>query len=99
MNKSEIAIRAAFAGLMTVGLATASQSAFAAKGDQEKCYGAVKAGKNDCAASGNACAGQVKADAAKDAWIYLPKGTCEKIVGASLTLAAADTKDNKPAKK
>ena len=96
MKKSELAIRAAFASLMTVGIATASQSAFAAKGDNEKCYGVVKAGKNDCAAAGNACAGQVKADAAKDAWIYLPKGTCEKIVGASLTIAAADSK---PAKK
>ena len=95
MRKSEIAIRTAFASLITVWLATASQNVFAAKGDQEKCYGVVKAGKNDCAAVGNACAGQVKGDAAKDAWIYLPKGTCEKIVGASLTLAAADTKPTK----
>ena len=99
MKKSELAIRAAFAGLMTVGLAAASNTAFAAKGDQEKCYGVVKAGKNDCAASGNACAGQVKADAAKDAWIYLPKGTCEKIVGASLTVATAADVKTMPAKK
>lgn len=96
MKKSEIAIRAAFAGLLSAGLVTASQSALAAKGDSEKCYGIVKAGKNDCAAAGNACAGQVKADAAKDAWIYVPKGTCEKIVGGTLTVAAADAK---PAKK
>ena len=36
--------------------------AFAAKGDTEKCAGIVKAGKNDCGTSKNACAGQVKAD-------------------------------------
>ena len=96
MKKSEFAIRAAVASLVSIGIAASSQSAFAAKGDQEKCYGVVKAGKNDCAASGNACAGQVKTDGAKDAWVYLPKGTCEKIVGASLTVAMAEPK---PARK
>lgn len=95
MKKSDLAIRAAVASLVSIGIVAASQSAFAAKGDQEKCYGIVKAGKNDCAAAANACAGQVKTDGAKDAWVYLPKGTCEKIVGASL-VAMADTK---PAKK
>lgn len=100
MKKSEIAIRAAMASLISVGLATASQTAFAAKGDQEKCYGVVKAGKNDCASAGNACAGQVKNDGVKDAWVYLPKGTCEKIVGGSLVVAAntAAPKDTKKAK-
>ena len=96
MKKSEIAIRAAVVSLVSLGIAASSQSAFAAKGDQEKCYGVVKAGKNDCAASGNACAGQAKTDGAKDAWVYLAKGTCEKIVGGSLTVAKADTQ---PAKK
>lgn len=96
MKKSELAIRTAVASLVSIGIAASSQSAFAAKGDQEKCYGVVKAGKNDCAAAGNACAGQVKTDGARDAWVYLPKGSCEKIVGASLTVAMADTK---PAKK
>ena len=97
MKKTDLAIRAAVASLVSVGLAAASQSALAAKGDSEKCYGVVKAGKNDCASAGNACAGQVKTDGQKDAWIYLPKGACEKIVGGSLTLASA--KDAKPAKK
>ena len=52
--------------------------------DSEKCAGIVKAGKNDCATAANSCAGQVKADGQKDAWIYVPKGTCEKIIGGSL---------------
>lgn len=50
----------------------------------EKCYGIVKAGKNDCQTATSACAGTAKQDGQKDAWIYVPKGTCEKIVGASL---------------
>jgi uncharacterized membrane protein len=32
----------------------------------------------------NACHGHVEADASPMAWIYLPKGTCEKIAGAHL---------------
>ena len=50
----------------------------------EKCYGIVKAGSNDCQTSASSCAGTATHDAQADAWIYLPKGSCEKIVGASL---------------
>jgi uncharacterized membrane protein len=51
----------------------------------EKCHGIVKAGKNDCGANGHGCAGQAKTDGDKNEWITLPKGTCERIVGGSLT--------------
>jgi uncharacterized membrane protein len=52
----------------------------------EKCYGVAKAGKNDCAAGpGTSCAGTSKTDAQGNAWIYVPAGTCEKLVGGSLT--------------
>jgi uncharacterized membrane protein len=50
--------------------------------DKEKCYGIVKAGKNDCQTKANGCAGHATTDNQNDAWIYLPAGTCEKIVGA-----------------
>ncbi len=52
----------------------------------EKCYGIVKAGKNDCAGASHACAGQSKegTNLAKE-WIKLPKGTCERIQGGSTT--------------
>ncbi len=33
----------------------------------------------------SACAGSSKQDSDPSAFIYVPKGTCEKIVGASLT--------------
>jgi len=64
--------------------------AIAAKNDNtEKCYGIVKAGKNDCAdAKGmHSCAGGSKMDSNKSDWISLPKGACEKIVGGTLNAA------------
>lgn len=50
----------------------------------EKCYGVVKAGKNDCFTSRSACAGTAASDQQPDAWVYLPKGTCDRIVGGSV---------------
>jgi uncharacterized membrane protein len=50
----------------------------------EKCYGIAKAGKNDCFFSGNSCAGTAAQDNLPGAWIYLPKGSCQKITGATL---------------
>lgn len=49
------------------------------KPNMEKCMGIVKAGQNDCGTSKHACAGLSKADSATEEWVYLPKGTCEKI--------------------
>lgn len=52
----------------------------------EKCYGIAKAGKNDCAAGpGTSCAGTSTRDGQGNAWMLVPAGTCEKIVGGSLT--------------
>ncbi|MCE3254980.1 MAG: hypothetical protein K0R25_474 [Rickettsiaceae bacterium] len=53
----------------------------------EKCYGVVKAGKNDCASAkkgGHSCAGMAKTDGDKSEWILLPEGVCSKIVNGSL---------------
>ena len=82
MKPSDLVIRSAFATLLAVGLATGTD-AFAAKGDMEKCAGIAKAGKNDCGTSKHACAGQSKADGGEE-WVYVPKGTCEKIVGGTV---------------
>jgi len=78
-NKA-IATAAGLFALTTLGLAGAA----AAEDKPEKCYGVVKAGKNDCQTSSGSCAGTVKQDGQADAWVYLPKGTCEKIVGGNL---------------
>jgi len=89
MNTTDQIARATLASLIALGLATASVPAMAAKGDFEKCAGIVKAGKNDCATSTNSCAGTAAKDSDKEAWVYVPKGTCDKIVGGHL---APDTK-------
>ncbi len=48
----------------------------------EKCAGIAKAGQNDCGAldGSHACAGQAKVDADPNEWVYVPDGTCTKIV-------------------
>lgn len=51
----------------------------------EKCYGIVKAAQNDCFGVGNSCGGTSKKDSDPEAWIYVPKGTCNKIVGGKLS--------------
>ena len=50
----------------------------------EKCFGVAKAGKNDCQTAQSSCAGTSKRDAQGDAWLYVPAGSCERIVGGSL---------------
>jgi uncharacterized membrane protein len=85
MKKSSQKIaQSALASLFAVGVMAATQPAMAAKKDMEKCYGIVKAGQNDCQTSTSACAGTAEVDNKPTAYLFLPKGTCEKIVGGSL---------------
>ena len=49
----------------------------------EKCYGVAKAGGNDCQTNSSSCAGTSKRDRQRDAWLYVPAGTCGKIAGGS----------------
>lgn len=51
--------------------------------EHEKCYGVVKAGKNDCQTASHSCAGTATMDDQADSWIYVPAGTCDKIAGGS----------------
>lgn len=85
MNTTDHLIHGAITGLLALGVAAGSGSALAAKGDSEKCAGVVKAGKNDCGTSKSACAGTSKVDRDPEAWVLVPKGTCEKIAGGSVT--------------
>ena len=55
-----------------------------AKEGFEKCTGIAKAGQNDCAAKGHSCAGKAKKDGDPKEWLYVPTGTCNKIVGGSV---------------
>ena len=47
----------------------------------EKCYGVAKSGKNDCQTATSSCAGTSKKDNQADAWVFVPAGTCDKLVG------------------
>ena len=77
-----------FASAMAVALSLAVQAsagpAPVPKFEAEKCYGVAKAGKNDCQTSNSSCAGTSKRNSQGDAWIYVPKGTCDRVVGGSL---------------
>jgi uncharacterized membrane protein len=82
MTKTQLILKSAFATLIVAGMA--SNPAMAAKPGMEKCSGIAKAGKNDCGTSKHSCAGQASKDGDKEEWVYVPTGTCEKIVGATV---------------
>ncbi len=82
MKDTKVLLTSAIVGLLALGLTSAA--ALAAKPGMEKCAGVVKAGKNDCGSSAHACAGQATKDKDASEWLYVPTGTCEKIVGAKL---------------
>ena len=85
MKRSSNMITAAVLALTTGGLiASVSSMAADEKPEMEKCYGVAKAEKNDCQTANSSCAGTSLTDNQADAWIYVPKGTCEKVVGGSL---------------
>lgn len=82
MNTRDFLVNSAIAGVIALGLS--ATPALAAKPGMEKCAGIVKAGKNDCGTSKLSCAGTSTKDKDAEAWIYVPEGTCEKIVGAKV---------------
>jgi uncharacterized membrane protein len=82
MNRRNAIITTAIGSLISLGAVATGPGAIAADAPKmEKCAGIVKAGKNDCQTSNSACAGSAKKDGQKDAWIYVPQGTCDRIVG------------------
>jgi uncharacterized membrane protein len=84
MNKRLIIASALAAAVAGPAIVLAQGPAPAPEFKAEKCYGIAKAGKNDCASTGNnSCAGTSKLDADPRAWIYVPDGYCERIVGGS----------------
>ncbi len=85
MKDSKTLVTSALAGVLALGVIGAAQAGPAEKPSfkAEKCYGVVKAAKNDCQTSTHACAGQSKMDSDPESWVYLPKGSCDRIVGGS----------------
>ena len=84
---SKKSINTLLASAVALTIAGGLNAAHAEKAEKEKCYGVVKAGHNDCAnaAKTHSCAGHAKVDGDGGEWLALPAGTCEKLVGGSLT--------------
>ncbi len=77
-------------------LGLSSTAAEAINDKEEKCYGVVKAGKNGCGSAdgAHACAAQAKVDSSGVEWVALPKGTCEKLTGGSVTPILDEKKEH-----
>jgi len=93
MNLKKIS-KIAMTGVAAASLVGLSTQAFAgAHKNMEKCYGVVKAGKNDCGVAGkHSCAGQAKTNAGSDEWVMVPTGLCDKLEGGSITAVKATAK-------
>jgi uncharacterized membrane protein len=79
------ALAAAVSAPALIASAMSSTQSQAPAFKAEKCYGIAKAGKNDCAATGNSsCAGTSKLNGDPKAWIYVAEGYCDRIVNGSL---------------
>ena len=85
MNRIQVLVASVVVAALAMPAAVGAQSGPAPKPkfDAEKCYGVSRAGKNDCQTASSSCAGTSRRDSQKDAWIYVPAGSCDKIVGGS----------------
>ncbi len=83
MKKTNLLLSTAVTSLIALGATGVTTTAVQAQ-DMEKCYGVAKAGGNDCQTSNSSCAGTSTEDGQKDAWVFVPKGTCDKLVGGTL---------------
>jgi uncharacterized membrane protein len=79
---AKLLINTSLVALAVAGLT--ANTAQAAKPGFEKCGGIVQAGKNDCGTSKHSCAGMASVDGDPEEWLYVPEGTCSKILGGQL---------------
>lgn len=87
MEKISKVVRSAIAGMLTLTAGTVVMTAYSAPAEtpeMEKCYGIAKAHQNDCKTMNSSCAGSSAKDSQPDAFLFLPKGLCDKIVGGNL---------------
>jgi uncharacterized membrane protein len=89
MNKKNMLVKAAVAGLMGAAVVAAPSFAAGKKAAKDvKCYGVNKCKTfGQCGGPGHECAGK---NACKgQAWLMMPKDSCLAIEGGSLTAPAA----------
>ncbi|KTD63979.1 BufA1 family periplasmic bufferin-type metallophore [Legionella spiritensis] len=88
MKNKEKVIGAAMTAFLAITVANSAVAAEDSSGSStEKCYGVVKAGSNDCATATSSCAGSATKDGQRNAFVFVPAGLCEKLVGGSTTAA------------
>jgi len=92
MTTKKRLVEKTLAGLLALSTLCAVDAAVASVPAGEKCYGVVAAGKNDCGSGAGACATSVKTEKACYAWIFVPKGLCNKIADSSTDKPAAGCK-------
>ena len=92
--KNDSILKAAITGVLAFSGLVAAGTALASEDGKEQCAGITRAGQNDCATSTNACHGHATADQTAEAWIYRPKGTCDRIAGGRVV----NVKDPTPKK-
>lgn len=80
----------AAATILAAALLSNPAVSHAGKEGYEKCAGIAKAGQNDCGANGHGCAGYAKTDGDANEWVYVPEGTCDKIVGGTVAEPAPE---------
>lgn len=95
MQKSNLLIKSALAGVLALGVTGVTAGAYAggmmgnpvakskkmmAEGYQP-CFGVNAAYKNDCQSPGHSCAGQDSKARDPSAFVLLPAGLCAKIEG------------------
>ncbi len=84
-STTNVRLASAMAAALSLAVHSAAQAGPAPvpKFEHEKCYGIAKAGQNDCQTANSSCAGTSKRNSQADAWIYVPKGSCDKVVGGN----------------
>lgn len=86
MSNLDNIIKSAITAILAIATTSTAIAATSetTKQNGEKCYGIAKAGTNDCATATASCAGSSTKDNQPDAFLFVPKGLCTKIVGGSL---------------
>ena len=86
MKNSKVALGSAIAGIIALGATGVAGAVPDSPQAWEKCAGIAKKGMNDCGAldGKHKCAGQATADSEPNEWVYVPEGTCTKIVGGNV---------------
>ena len=97
MQKSNLLIKSALAGVIAMGAVGLGNSAYAAgmsnsvahtkkmmAEGMQPCYGINAAYKNDCQSPGHSCAGQDSKARDPSAFVLVPAGLCSKIDGGHI---------------